>query len=99
MHQEDTHYQEGRCQELGHDFRMPGVHGSQLEWTVQTAHGGLQEDDGEFPFPIQAKLGPYEAKDVIYGSKNYYWCTCGMSRKQPFCDKSHIGTSFQPLKF
>lgn len=28
----------------------------------------------------------------------YYWCACGRSKKQPFCDGSHNGTSFVPLK-
>ena len=28
----------------------------------------------------------------------YYWCACGGSKKQPFCDGSHAGTTFQPLK-
>ena len=26
----------------------------------------------------------------------YYWCACGKSNNQPFCDGSHQGTSFQP---
>src|SRR3954452_25338163 len=26
----------------------------------------------------------------------YYWCTCGRSKTQPFCDDSHLGTHFQP---
>ncbi len=26
----------------------------------------------------------------------YYWCSCGKSAKQPFCDGSHAGTSFVP---
>jgi CDGSH iron-sulfur domain-containing protein 3 len=29
----------------------------------------------------------------------YYWCSCGGSANQPFCDGSHQGTEFQPLKF
>ncbi len=29
----------------------------------------------------------------------YYWCTCGESSKQPFCDGSHEGTGFDPLEF
>ncbi|MBI4042030.1 MAG: CDGSH iron-sulfur domain-containing protein [Deltaproteobacteria bacterium] len=27
----------------------------------------------------------------------YYWCSCGLSRNQPFCDGSHQGTKFVPL--
>ncbi len=33
------------------------------------------------------------------GAKNYYWCSCGMSQNQPFCDSTHFGTAFKPLKF
>ena len=29
----------------------------------------------------------------------YFWCQCGLSQKQPFCDGSHKGTSFTPVKF
>lgn len=29
----------------------------------------------------------------------YYWCACGLSAQQPFCDGSHKGTDFVPLKF
>jgi len=29
----------------------------------------------------------------------YHWCSCGRSQKQPFCDGSHKGTGFAPLKF
>ncbi len=29
----------------------------------------------------------------------YFWCTCGRSQKQPFCDGSHKGTTFEPQKF
>ena len=48
---------------------------------------------------MQPKVGPYEVTDVMFGAKNYYWCSCGMSKKQPFCDSSHAGTNFKPLKF
>ncbi len=29
----------------------------------------------------------------------YYWCACGLSQTQPFCDGSHKGTPFTPLEF
>ena len=36
--------------------------------------------------------------DVVEG-KSYFWCTCGKSLKQPFCDGSHKVTEFLPLVF
>ena len=28
----------------------------------------------------------------------YWWCACGLSKKQPFCDGSHKGTDFSPVE-
>jgi len=36
------------------------------------------------------------AIDVEAG-KTYYWCSCGKSSKQPFCDGSHKGSEFSPM--
>ena len=47
--------------------------------------------------PVRASDTPY-AVDVEEG-KSYFWCSCGKSAKQPFCDGSHAGTEFVPLKF
>lgn len=30
---------------------------------------------------------------------SYYWCSCGQSQNQPFCDGSHQGSQFLPLVF
>lgn len=46
--------------------------------------------------PLVARRGPY-LLDLPAGE--YLWCACGRSRTQPFCDGSHAGTEFQPLRF
>ncbi len=38
------------------------------------------------------------AVDVEAG-KSYWWCACGRSKKQPFCDGSHKGTQFTPVEW
>ncbi len=30
---------------------------------------------------------------------SYAWCSCGLSKKQPFCDGSHAGTAYRPKTF
>ena len=47
--------------------------------------------------PVIAQKTPC-AVDVEAG-KSYYWCSCGKSSKQPFCDGSHKGTSFAPVAY
>ncbi len=44
-----------------------------------------------------AQKSPY-AVDVEAG-KSYWWCSCGKSAKQPFCDGSHQGTGFTPVEY
>ena len=45
--------------------------------------------------PVIAQKHPYKL-DMEPGI--YYWCACGRSKNQPFCDGSHKGTSFTPVK-
>ena len=49
------------------------------------------------PQPTMAQAAPYPV-DVQAG-KTYWWCTCGNSSKQPFCDGSHKGGAFSPLSW
>ena len=46
---------------------------------------------------VVARKSPYKA-DLKAGQK-HFWCSCGRSRKQPFCDGSHKGTTFAPVIF
>ncbi|MCC0020638.1 MAG: CDGSH iron-sulfur domain-containing protein [Nitratireductor sp.] len=41
---------------------------------------------GTSPVPIE-----------VEGGKTYYWCACGKSANQPFCDGSHKGSEFAPV--
>lgn len=38
------------------------------------------------------------AVEVTEG-KSYFWCACGRSKRQPFCDGSHKDTGFSPVKW
>tara|TARA_Y100001970_G_scaffold83950_1_gene106023 strand:+ start:139 stop:375 length:237 start_codon:yes stop_codon:yes gene_type:complete len=40
------------------------------------------------PFAVEVESG-----------KTYYYCTCGLSDNQPFCNGSHKSTDFSPIKF
>ncbi|KAI9142703.1 iron-binding zinc finger CDGSH type-domain-containing protein [Paraphysoderma sedebokerense] len=51
----------------------------------------IPSDEAVFvqPRPYKVDLEP---------GKDYWWCSCGRSRNQPFCDGSHKGTAFTPKK-
>lgn len=35
----------------------------------------------------------------VEAGKAYFWCACGLSKNQPYCDGSHKGSEFTPLKW
>jgi len=45
--------------------------------------------------PVCAQKAPY-VLELEAGT--YWWCACGKSASQPFCDGSHKGSEFQPTK-
>lgn len=47
--------------------------------------------------PENPQNAPYAV--AVEAGKSYYWCSCGKSKTQPFCDGSHQGTSFSPEEY
>lgn len=47
--------------------------------------------------PKIAQKSPFEV-DLKEGL-SVYWCACGQSVNQPFCDGSHQGTEFSPVEY
>jgi CDGSH-type Zn-finger protein len=41
------------------------------------------------------KFEPIEVE--LKKNKSYYWCQCGASQSQPFCDGSHSGYFCEPV--
>jgi CDGSH-type Zn-finger protein len=35
----------------------------------------------------------------VEAGKSYWWCACGRSKTQPFCDGSRKGSGFTPVEF
>lgn len=47
--------------------------------------------------PVIAQYKPYYAE--LEEGKRYFWCACGRSKNQPYCDGSHKGTGIVPLPY
>ena len=60
--------------------------------SITTSHGV-----NKMSKPHVAQKGPYAVP--LEAGKSYYWCACGKSANQPFCDNSHVGTEFTPTAF
>ena len=46
--------------------------------------------------PVIANTKPFT---LTLEPGKYYWCACGHSQNQPFCDGAHKGTGFAPIAF
>lgn len=47
--------------------------------------------------PAVPQKAPF--KVAVEEGKDYWWCACGRSARQPFCDGSHKGSGFTPVKY
>ena len=47
--------------------------------------------------PVIAQKAPYPVE--VTAGKTYFWCACGRSANQPFCDGSHKVTALTPVKY
>lgn len=47
--------------------------------------------------PVIAQKSPIAV--AVESGKSYWWCSCGKSASQPFCDGSHKGTDFVPVEY
>ncbi|MDX2298531.1 MAG: CDGSH iron-sulfur domain-containing protein [Xanthomonadaceae bacterium] len=47
--------------------------------------------------PHVAQAAPYVVD--VEAEKTYWWCACGLSKDQPFCDGSHKRTDLVPIKY
>jgi CDGSH-type Zn-finger protein len=48
--------------------------------------------------PVRASDTPFAV--AVEPGKDYWWCSCGQSKAQPFCDGSHkVAGIFTPVKY
>ena len=47
----------------------------------------------------EPEIGGRAPKILDLEPGEHYWCACGRSKNQPFCDGSHQGTEFEPKRF
>jgi len=47
--------------------------------------------------PVIAQKAPFTVE--VAAGRRYWWCACGRSQKQPFCDGSHAGTGLEPVQY
>ena len=47
--------------------------------------------------PVVAQKGPYQVE--LKEGQAYFYCRCGRSKRQPFCDGAHKDTGIEPMRF
>eukprot|EP00795_Rhopilema_esculentum_P010620 gene10620-19360_t len=63
-----------------------------LDFEIEDYLANLNEES------LILEYGPCNIRDLTPGQTKL-WCACGLSQKQPWCDGSHKGTGFLPIKW
>jgi CDGSH-type Zn-finger protein len=58
---------------------------------------GPVEHEASMMEAVVAQGAPFKVE--VQAGKAYWWCACGRSAKQPFCDGSHKSGPFSPVKW
>ncbi|TNV83011.1 hypothetical protein FGO68_gene547 [Halteria grandinella] len=77
------------------DGSQPKAIGKAAEQPAAAATTAADADKKKLPHVAQK--APYKVE--LKEGETYYWCSCGLSKSQPFCDGSHKGTEFNPQAF
>merc|ERR1719187_3183255 len=85
-----------RCNAL--TTRLPTI-----QHTARLSTSSLLCDTDEGPVIKGAVYKKFPSKQQCQKGKKYAWCSCGYSKKQPFCDGSHrtpdFNTSLKPIRW
>ena len=76
-----------------------GFFGTSIDVLNDVRHNEIKLSYGEplVSEPFVAQKGPYPIE--LQAGRSYWWCACGHSSQQPFCDGSHGGTGLKPVIF
>ena len=53
--------------------------------------------ENQTTLPAVPQKAPYKVE--VEAGKKYYWCSCGLSKNQPFCDGAHKGSGLKSIMF
>jgi len=64
---------------------------------IDITNDGQEIPRGEIMKGLVANKHP--AATAVEAGQTYFWCACGKSNNQPFCDGAHKGSQFTPVAY